>query len=160
MRATDERERERSLLAAARAFCQLDRTQQVSERPPVYPRIRGCQAEHRLDPSLLLIRVGKRARPLEALGAARVARLQDVDVRKLAVGGGGKIAQPVLLGERGGTKQRICALLVATAGRVDQRCPEREPGLSFELRRAARFRLSRCASERTNARIEAARIDR
>src|SRR5215207_2495245 len=160
MRATGERERERSLLAAARAFCQLDRTQQVSERSLVYARIRGCQAEHRLDPGPLLIRVGQRARPVEALGAARVARLQDVDVRKLAVGSGGKIAESVLFGERGGTKQRICTLLVATAGRVDERGAEGEPGLRFELRRAARFCLGRCASERANARIEAARIDR
>src|SRR5215207_4121031 len=149
MRATGERERERSLLVAARAFCQLDRTQQVSERSLVYARIRGCQAEHRLDPG-----------PLEALGAARVARLQDVDVRKLAVGGGGKIAESVLFGERGGTKQRVCTLLVATAGRVDERGAEGEPGLRLELRRAARFCLGRCASERANARIEAARIDR
>jgi hypothetical protein len=38
-----------------------------------------CQAEHRLDSCSLLVGVGERTRVFEALGAARVARLQDVD---------------------------------------------------------------------------------
>jgi hypothetical protein len=51
MGATHERERERSLLAAAGALCQLDRTPQVAERPLVGARVGGRQAEHRLDPA-------------------------------------------------------------------------------------------------------------
>jgi hypothetical protein len=76
------------------------------------------------------------------------------------VGGGGQIAQRALLGERGGANQRVRTLLVATAGRVDQRRAEGEPGLRLELVRAARLRPGCCARERANARIEAARVDR
>jgi hypothetical protein len=158
--AADEGERERGLLAAAAAFCEFDGTPQVNEGPFVGARVRGRQAEHRFDPGPLLVRVGQRARPLEALSAAGVARLQDVDIRKLAVGRGGNIAHAVLLGERGGTKQCIRSLLVATAGRVDQRCAEGEPGLRFELVRFAGFGLRRRAGERANARLEAAGVDR
>jgi hypothetical protein len=75
------------------------------------------------------------------------------------VRGGGKIAQRVLFCERGAAKQCIGALLVATAGRMDQRRAEGEPGFRFELVRAASFRLGRRASERTNAGIEAAGVD-
>jgi hypothetical protein len=66
----------------------------------------------------------------------------------------------VLLGEPGGTKQRVRALLVASAGRVNQRRAEGEPGLRLELVRAARLRLGRRAGERAHTRVEAARVDR
>jgi hypothetical protein len=160
MGATHERERERSLLAAAGALCQLDRTPQVAERPLVGARVGGRQAEHRLDPGSLLVGVGQRAGALQALGAAGVARLQDVDVRKLPVGRSGEVTEPVLLSEPGGTRQRVRVLLVTAAGRVDQRRAEGEPGLRLEPVRAACFRLGRRASERANARVEAARVDR
>ena len=160
MGATDERERERRLLVAAGPFGQLDGTPEVCERPFVGARVGGGEAEHRLDAGSLLVRFGQRRRPFQPLSAAGVARLQDVDVSELAIGAGGDIAQAVLLGERAGTQQRIRALLVATAGRVDQGGAQGEPALSLELAGSARLRLRGRARQRANARLEAAGADR
>jgi hypothetical protein len=121
--------------------------------------IRGRQSEHRLDPSPLLVRLRQRIRLLEALDAARVARPQDVYVRELAVRGGAEVAQRVVSGNGGRAKQGMGAFLVATAGGVDQRRAEGEPGLGLEFARAARLRLGRGAAERANANIEAPRVD-
>jgi hypothetical protein len=98
MGATDERERERSLLAAAGAFCQLDRTPQVSEGPLVGARVGGGQAARASDrtpasklPALIAERpVSSRARaacfpaaPAAATGAGGLASA----ARKTAVPG-------------------------------------------------------------------------
>jgi hypothetical protein len=145
--ATDEGERERCLLVAAGPFCQLDGTSQVDEGSLVGARVGGGQAEHRLDTGSLVVRFGQRRCSLQALGAAGVARSQDVDIAELAICGGGDIAQAVLFGERAGTKQGVRALLVATAGGVDQGGAEGEPAFGLQRSVSARLGLRRRACE-------------